>query len=139
VSIPKQQICPGHLQHLYNEYKNYVDYGVNFSLSTDMNGFTSVTGPNFGPNECFFTAEEKARTDQVKTHEILKEKYPDQPDWVTRYWAQGTADISLLPGIVYDLRETLGVDTTRLETSTETFLKVWERTYDHKRKKIVSE
>ncbi len=136
VSEPIEQNCIGHLQSLYNDYKNFVDYGVNFTLATDMNGFTSVRGPNFGPDSCFLTTEEKDRTDQVKTHNTLKEKYPNHPDWVARYWAQGTADISLLPGVIYDLKEVIGVDTSVIESSAETFLKMWERTYDENREKI---
>ena len=117
-------------------YKRYLDYGINFSLASDMNGFTSTTHPNFGPRYCELDEQTKDRSDQTKTWENMQAIYPEHPDWVNRYWAQGTADISLLPGIVYDLRNVLGIDTEVLDSSAETFIKMWERTYDDQRKRI---
>lgn len=38
--------------------------------------------------------------------------------------------------IVYDLRNVLGKETEVLDTPTEAFIKMWERTYDEQRKSI---
>jgi hypothetical protein len=117
-------------------YQRYVDFGVNFSLASDMNGYTSTTQPNFGPGFCKLDADMMDRTDQTKTWENMKAVYPEHPDWVNRYWAQGTADISLLPGIVYDLRNVLGINTDALDNSTEIFIQMWERMYDDNRQAV---
>jgi microsomal dipeptidase-like Zn-dependent dipeptidase len=117
-------------------YKRYIDYGINFTLASDMNGFTSTTQPNFGPRYCELDEQTMDRSDQTKTWENMQAAYPEHPEWVNRYWAQGTADISLLPGIVYDLRDVLGMDTEALDSSAETFIKMWERTYDKQRKAV---
>lgn len=119
-------------------YQRYIDYGINFSLASDMNGFTSTTQPNFGPRYCQLSELQKNRSDQDQTWENMKAEYPQHPDWVNRYWAQGTADISLLPGIVYDLRNILGMDTTKIDQSTESFIKMWERTYQPDRQKVAN-
>ncbi len=137
VNLPNDLTCSDWQRQLYQRYKNYVDYGINFSLSTDMNGFTSVIQPNFGPSACLLSDEEKDRSDQVKTVAVMQEYYPDQPDWVNQYWAQGTPHIGLLPGVIYDLKEVLGIDTTELENSTENFLVMWERTYDQNRQPVL--
>lgn len=133
ISPAKAQTCDGFLQARLEKYRDYIDYGVNFSLSTDMNGFTSTMQPNFGPLNCQLSEDDKDRSDQTKTIENMKRNYPNQPDWMNRYWAQGTADISLLPGVVYEMNEVLGEDMSVLESSTENFIKMWERTYDAKR------
>ncbi len=117
-------------------YQRYLEYGVNFSLSSDMNGFTSTTQPNFGPLACELDSSFKGREDQEATWKKLAEVYPNHPDWIRRYWAQGTADVSLLPGIIYDLREVRGIDTSAIDHSTETFIKMWERSYDPNRVEI---
>lgn len=117
-------------------YQDYVAYGVKFSLASDMNGFTGTTQPNFGPKACELTDDQKDRSDQSQTWENMKVVYPEEMDWVTRYWAQGTADISLLPGIIYDLREVRGMDTSALDNSTEDFIQMWERAYDPEREAV---
>lgn len=137
IGRPVEGVCEGHLNGLYKTYRDFVDYGIKFSLGSDFNGFTSVTGPNFGPKNCQLTDQQKDREDQVATYERLREIYPNHPDWVARYWAQGTADISLLPGIVYDLQHTLGLDISPIENSVEDFLQMWERTYDTDRDPVL--
>lgn len=135
---PIIQNCPNHLSNLYQSYKDFVDFGVNFSIGTDLNGFTSVTSPNFGPDACLLSEEEKSRDDQVATFNLLKQRYPNHPEWVVKYWAQGTADISLVPGILYDLREILGVNTDAIDESVEAFIQMWERTYDNNRTNLLA-
>jgi microsomal dipeptidase-like Zn-dependent dipeptidase len=128
--------CKDFVKQRADLYQRYIDYGINFSFATDMNGFTSTVQPNFGPKYCELDEPVTDRSDQTQTWERMKDIYPQHPEWVNRYWAQGTADISLLPGLVYDLKEVLGVDTSVIENSTENFIKMWERTYDDKRQAV---
>jgi len=137
LSYDEELDCRNFVKERANLYQRYIDYGINFSLASDMNGFTSTTQPNFGPSFCLLDENLMDRKDQTQTWENMKVTYPDHPDWVNRYWAQGTADISLLPGIVYDLREVLGLDTSALEASTEAFILMWERSYDKNRQPVM--
>ena len=66
----------------------------------------------------------------------MKQRYPEQPDWINRYFAQGAPDISLLPAIIYELREVMKIDTSKIDNSTEDFIQMWERVYDENRKPI---
>lgn len=133
INIPEDLNCQDFVKNRAQLYQRYLDYGVNFSLASDMNGFTSTTQPSFGPKYCELDESVFDRTDQTATWEKLKNIYPEQEDWINRYWAQGTADISLFPGIIYDLREVLKMDTSKLDHSVEDFIQMWERTYDSNR------
>ena len=51
------------------------------------------------------------------------------------YYRKGLAHVGLLPALLNDMQD-VGVDTTNLESSAETFLQMWERTYDPFRGRI---
>lgn len=128
--------CKDFVKERAELYQRYIAYGINFSLASDMNGFAHTPAPNFGPDYCHLSEKEKDRSDQYQLWQDMKQRYPNYPEWVARYWAQGAPDISLLPGIIYDLREILKMDTHKIDSSTEDFIRMWERTYDERRVEI---
>lgn len=132
----EQLSCQDFVKERAELYQRYIDYGINFSLSSDMNGFAGTPPPNFGPEACHLSDADKDRSDQYQLWQQMKQRYPNHPEWVARYWAQGAPDISLLPGIIYDLREILKMDTRKIDNSVEDFLHMWQRTYEVNRKSI---
>lgn len=86
---------------------------VNIAFASDMNGFIQQLRPRFGSSK-----------------ETLSENGENPATMInTPLDYQGFGHIGLEGDIITDLKM-LGVDTSGLENSAETFIRVWERCYD---------
>ncbi|MBU8898449.1 membrane dipeptidase [Corallococcus sp. M34] len=95
---------------------------VPMAFGADFNGFIQQTRPRFGPNgacSAGFQAEADAQEHAQEQHGPARLGTP--------FDEQGLAHVGLLPDLLKDLRN-LGADTTGLNNSAETFIRMWERT-----------
>lgn len=124
--------CPGSVRSLIQTYRNIVDRGVPAAFGSDLNGFVTMTGPRFGPEGCP-AAPASNRLDYRLTQNLPPvEGRP--PSW-EKYEQRGLADISTEPSVIFDMKS-LGVDTTSLENSAESFIRTWTRAYQPNRQRI---
>ena len=94
---------------------------VPMAFGADLNGFIQQTRPRFGPNgacSASFQAEADAQAYQQTISGPAR--------LGTEFDEYGLAHIGLLPDLLRDLKN-LGVNTTGLENSAETFIRMWER------------
>jgi microsomal dipeptidase-like Zn-dependent dipeptidase len=101
-------------------------FGLAMSLGTDMSGFVPLTAPRFGPDACSRLGNQ--RPDRREGDKPLG----------TEFDTKGLAHIGLAPDLIRDLGN-LGMDTSNLDRSAETFLRMWERTYDDRRGELDSD
>ncbi len=92
-------------------------FGIAMALGTDINGFVPQLAPRFGGDACSRLGRQQA-DDQRK----------DRP-LGTPFDTQGLSSIGLSPDLLRDL-DHVGIQTGNLRRSAETFLRMWERTYD---------
>eukprot|EP01130_Rhizamoeba_saxonica_P000383 TRINITY_DN1034_c0_g1_i1.p1 TRINITY_DN1034_c0_g1~~TRINITY_DN1034_c0_g1_i1.p1 ORF type:complete len:515 (-),score=107.21 TRINITY_DN1034_c0_g1_i1:15-1559(-) len=121
--------CDGSSKTFAQAYQ-YGVLGVNASITfgSDLNGFIQQMRPRFGNTRetCGSSGKKSIRTDQQK-------KQLNSTRLGTPFDYTGLGHIGLLPDIISELREVLNVDTSRIESSTEIFAKMWERMYDNYR------
>lgn len=94
---------------------------VPVAFGADLNGFIQQVRPRFGPNgacSATFMAEANA---QAHAQEVS-----GPARLGTDFDEKGLAHIGLLPDLLSDL-DHLGVNTTSLRNSAETFIRMWER------------
>lgn len=94
---------------------------VSMAFGADLNGFIQQTRPRFGPNGAC-SASFQAEADVQAYQQTLSG--PGRLG--TDFDENGLAHIGLLPDLLRDLKN-LGVNTTGLENSSETFIRMWER------------
>jgi microsomal dipeptidase-like Zn-dependent dipeptidase len=94
---------------------------VNMAFGADLNGFIQQTRPRFGPHGAC-SAGFRAEADAQAYQQTLSG--PGRLG--TEFDEKGLAHIGLLPDLLRDLRN-VGANTTALESSTETFIRMWER------------
>ncbi len=98
---------------------------VNVALASDMNGYIQQIRPRFGG--------EKESCGASGDENIAKEQQALQKNRLgTEFDSKGFAHIGLIGDIIRELKN-FGVDTGSLENSAETFIRVWERSYDESR------
>ncbi|MDJ0841315.1 MAG: membrane dipeptidase [Acidobacteriota bacterium] len=96
---------------------------VNMAFATDMNGFIQQTRPRFGPEACSATFR------RDKKCQSFMEAFRGNASRIgTDFDEIGLARIDLLEDLRQQLRS-LGVDTTNLDNSAESFIRMWERAY----------
>jgi microsomal dipeptidase-like Zn-dependent dipeptidase len=95
-------------------------FGIAMALGTDMGGFVAQTAPRFGGLACSRLGRQEP--DSERRDKPLR----------TPFDYQGLAHIGMTPDLIQDL-DNLGVNVKNLTHSAETFLRMWERTYDAER------
>ncbi|KFE72044.1 membrane dipeptidase [Hyalangium minutum] len=94
---------------------------VPMAFGADLNGFIQQTRPRFGPNgACSATFQAEADV------QAYQQTLSGPGRLGTEFDENGLAHIGLLPDLLRDLKN-LGVNTTGLENSAETFIRMWER------------
>jgi len=94
---------------------------VPMAFGADFNGFIQQTRPRFGPNgACSATFQAEADV------QAYQQTLSGPGRLGTEFDENGLAHIGLLPDLLRDLKN-LGVDTSGLESSAETFIRMWER------------
>jgi microsomal dipeptidase-like Zn-dependent dipeptidase len=101
-------------------------FGIAMALGTDMGGFVAQTAPRFGALACSRLG--KQEPDNERRHKPLR----------TPFDYHGLANISLAPDLLKDLGN-LGLNMGNLGHSAETFIRMWERTYDGERDELDAE
>lgn len=94
---------------------------VNMAFGADLNGFIQQTRPRFGSHGAC-SAGFQAEADAQAYQQTLSA--PGRLG--TEFDEKGLAHIGLLPDLLRDLRN-LGANTAGLESSSETFIRMWER------------
>ncbi len=119
---PVANNCQGSTRSLAQAYEfGRQGLKVPMAFGADFNGFIQQTRPRFGSNgacSAGFKAEADAQAAQQRTSGPAR--------LGTGLDENGLAHVGLLPDVVRDLKA-LGVNTTGLEGSSETFIKMWER------------
>ncbi|WP_141590404.1 membrane dipeptidase [Myxococcus sp. AB056] len=119
---PVANNCQGSTRSLAQAYEfGRLGLKVNMGFGADLNGFIQQTRPRFGPHgacSAGFAAEAAFQAQQQLT--------AGPPPLGTDFDNYGLAHVGLLPDVVRDLKQ-LGVNTTGLEGSSETFIRMWER------------
>jgi microsomal dipeptidase-like Zn-dependent dipeptidase len=114
--------CQGSTRSLAQAYEfGRQGLKVPMGFGADLNGFIQQTRPRFGPNgacSAGFQAEADAQANQQRLSGPAR--------LGTDFDVYGLAHVGLLPDVVRDLKQ-LGVNTTGLENSAETFIRMWER------------
>ncbi|WP_111669848.1 membrane dipeptidase [Algoriphagus litoralis] len=89
-------------------------YKHNFPIAfgSDLNGFTNHLGPR--------------KKDGAKPRELSSE-----------YWEKGLCHIGMLPEVVKDLKSLGALGANEFDSGVENFLKMWERTWDSNRQRVV--
>lgn len=123
--------CDGSARSLAQFYRYAVDKGVNTAFGSDFNGFIEMAPPRYGSDACASAA------DSDRAGQVAAQGTPDSdlPDYIQEYNEKGLAHIGLLPAYLWDLKE-VGADTTNLENSAESVVKMWERAYDENRQQV---
>lgn len=121
--------CDGSTRSFAQFYQYADDRGVNLAFGSDFNGFITQMVPRFGVDACANAPDAAARQQQ-----IAAQGPPNMnvPPYLQEFRTRGLAHIGLLPGLIDDMDE-LGVDTTNVRNSAETFVQMWERVYDDNR------
>lgn len=127
--------CDGSTKSFAQAYQ----YGVKglkvpIAFASDFNGFIQQLRPRFGNNteSCGSSNDKKIIQKQIKKQ---KKRLVDKNGKYSELNYQGFAHIGLEYDIIRELKN-FGVDTTGLENSAETFIRVWERCYDDNRKAL---
>ncbi len=94
---------------------------VPMAFGADFNGFIQQTRPRFGPHGAC-SAGFQAEADAQAREQVLYG--PGRLG--TAFDEQGLAHVGLLPDLLRDVRN-LGANTAPLESSAETFIRMWER------------
>jgi microsomal dipeptidase-like Zn-dependent dipeptidase len=94
---------------------------VNMAFGADLNGFIQQTRPRFGANGAC-SAGFQAEADVQAYQQTLT----GPARLGTEFDEKGLAHIGLLPDLLRDLRN-VGANTAGLESSAETFIRMWER------------
>ncbi|ACY19038.1 membrane dipeptidase [Haliangium ochraceum] len=124
--------CDGSTRSFAQNYQYAADRGVNIALGSDFNGFITQTVPRFGPGACAGAPDEATRLQQAAAQGTPRS---NAPAYLQEYWTKGMAHIGLLPAIIDDMDE-LGVDTSNVRNSAESFVQMWERVYDPARGRV---
>jgi len=124
--------CDGSVRSFAQFYQYADDRGVNLAFGSDFNGFITQVVPRFGPDACANAANDGIRNIQRAQQGA---EPTNVPDYVREYYRKGLAHVGLLPALLDDMQR-VGVDTTNVENSAETFLQMWERTYDPFRDRV---
>lgn len=124
--------CDGSTRSFAQYYQYADDRGVNLAFASDFNGFITQIVPRFGPEACFNAPNEATRQQQIAAQ---GEPDPNVPAYVQEYRTKGLAHMGLLPAVIDDMDE-LGVDTTNIRGSAESFVRMWERVYDPNRGRV---
>lgn len=114
--------CHGSTRSLAQAYE-YGRQGLKVPLAfgADLNGFIQQTRPRFGPHgSC--SATFKAEADAHSRQQVVS----GPARLGSSFDEYGLAHIGLLPDLLRDLKQ-LGANTLTLESSAETFLRMWER------------
>ncbi|HYH98713.1 membrane dipeptidase [Hyalangium sp.] len=94
---------------------------VPMAFGADLNGFIQQTRPRFGANgACSATFQAEADL------QAYQQSLSGTGRLGTEFDENGLAHIGLLPDLLRDLKN-LGVNTAGLESSAETFIRMWER------------
>lgn len=102
--------------------------GLPIAFGSDLNGVAAQVGPRFGPQSC---PRGTASTDgSPPPNRVSGEGPPPKSPFKT----VGLSHVGYLPDLLDDLNH-LEANTGRLEDSAESFLRMWERTYDEQRTK----
>ncbi|WP_225409674.1 membrane dipeptidase [Stigmatella hybrida] len=114
--------CQGSTRSLAQAYEfGRQGLKVPMGFGADFNGFIQQTRPRFGEHgacSAGFAVEADAQKNQQRV---------SGPGRVgSDFDIYGLAHVGLLPDVVKDLKQ-LGVNTTGLESSAETFIRMWER------------
>lgn len=88
------------------------DMDINIALGSDFNGFIPQTRPRFSDTDTAYCPDQKV------------------PRTNTHYDVTGLGKVNQIGDLLLDLKN-IGVDTHKIENSTEKFLQVWERSYLH--------
>ena len=114
--------CPGSSRSIA-QMVDYTDRkGLAIAIGSDLNGNTYQVSPRFGLEACY--ANRVLNKGYVETQGNL-------PQGLSRaYGERGLAHVGFLPELVADLRALGTPGTTRIESSAENFIQMWERAYD---------
>ncbi|WP_257454923.1 membrane dipeptidase [Archangium lipolyticum] len=114
--------CQGSTRSLAQAYEfGRQGLKVPMAFGADLNGFIQQTRPRFGSyGAC--SAGFKAEADA----QAAQQRISGPARLGTDFDVYGLAHVGLLPDVVRDLKQ-LGVNTTGLENSAETFIRMWER------------
>ncbi|MBL4637441.1 MAG: membrane dipeptidase [Kofleriaceae bacterium] len=127
--------CAGSVKSFLQTYQWLVDKGYSVAFGTDLNGYVPMLAPRWGPDACPL-ANSRTRASQ-KTAQGRKPIAPQgAPTGWQLYAERGLVDIGALASVLFDMKS-LGANTAPLERSAESFLKMWQRTYDANRRKHV--
>jgi microsomal dipeptidase-like Zn-dependent dipeptidase len=119
---PVANNCHGSTRSLAQAYEfGRQGLKVPMAFGADFNGFIQQTRPRFGPNGAC-SASFQAEADLQSYQQTLSG--PGRLG--TDFDEYGLAHIGLLPDLLRDLKN-LGVNTSGLENSAETFIRMWER------------
>ncbi len=116
--------CAGSSKSFAQAYEyGAMKYKLPIAFGTDLNGFIQQMRPRFGNNQetCGAEKTKRVRTTQIRAQgEKLGERFDES----------GFGHIGQIGSIVRELKA-FGVDTRNLESSTESFLRTWERSEEH--------
>lgn len=124
--------CDGSTRSFVQFYQYADDRGVNLAFGSDFNGFITQIVPRFGADACANAPDAGMRNLQI----MMQGAEPTNvPSYVSEYHNKGLAHVGLLKAVIEDM-QAVGADTTNLENSAETFVQMWERTYDSNRGRV---
>ncbi len=115
--------CGGSTTSFAQHYLRARSLGMKMALGSDFNGFTNQLRPRFGKEGCAPATPTKSTRGHAFSREYLE------------YLTKGLAHMGYLPELLEDLRE-LGVDTSALDGSAETYIQMWERVWDEHRTEV---
>ena len=111
--------CQGSTKSFAQSYQYGVKHGLSVAFGSDLNGFIQQLRPRFGNADETCGAEPDS---QLRHEQQLAQKNPLQ----RTFDRSGLGDIAKLPDVVSELQH-FGVDTKNLESSSEAFIRMWEK------------
>lgn len=114
-----QNDCQGSSKSFAQTYQYGVKHGLSLAFGSDLNGFIQQLRPRFGnaAETCGAETDSHLRSIQQLAQKNPLHKTFDQ---------SGLGDIAKLPDVVSELQH-FGVDTKNLESSSENFIRMWEK------------
>jgi microsomal dipeptidase-like Zn-dependent dipeptidase len=122
-----KSVVPNTCQGSSQSFAQAYEYGrkglkVNIAFGSDFNGFIQQTRPRFGElGACSAGSRGEAQCQERDQRES------GAPRLGTDFDEKGLAHVGLLPDLMQDL-ENQGLDLSNLESSSENFVRMWERT-----------
>jgi len=121
---PVANNCTGSTRSFAQLYQQADALGVNIAFGSDFNGFISQMAPRFGPNACRSTKVNMTEA-EIAAEAAAQGTQPSS----AAFHQKGLASVRYLNDVIVDMRDNLGVDTSNIESSAETFIQMWMSAY----------